>query len=98
MTQKNVDSSLSDMPEPSLFQLLALSLANAALIGLGSCADPTKTVPEGGIDLTMAKQNIDLLEMLEQKTTGNLSGEERQLLQGLLFDLRVKFVEANKLK
>jgi hypothetical protein len=96
-----MDTAMDDTPAPegdsTLFQLLALSLANAALIGLGRCTDPTQGIPTGSIKLEMAKQNIDLLEMLESKTAGNLNPEERQLLQGLLFDLRLKYVDAGKL-
>lgn len=51
---------------------------------------------EGGIpvDLDLARQNIDLLEMLQQKTRGNLSAEESGLLEQLLFQVRMKFVES----
>jgi hypothetical protein len=47
-------------------------------------------------DLPMAKHTIDILAMLHQKTRGNLTPEEQQLLQGLLTDLRLRFVEARK--
>jgi hypothetical protein len=93
-----IPSEVLPSPESSLFQLLALSLANAALIGLGVCEDPTKPRLHESMDLPMAKQNIDLLEMLDNKTRGNLDPEERNLLQSLLFDLRLKYVEANKRK
>ena len=93
-----IDTSANNATNPSLFNLLALSLANAALIGLGTCEDPTRTVPAGSVNLGMVKQNIDLLEMLENKTKGNLDEEERQLLQGLLFDLRLQYVEASRRK
>jgi hypothetical protein len=65
-------------------------------VGLGLVADPALAAVSGAIDLAMAKQNIDLLEMLDAKTKGNLTAEERQLLHGLLFDLRLKFVEASR--
>ncbi|NDD90996.1 DUF1844 domain-containing protein [bacterium] len=45
-------------------------------------------------DLLMAKQNIDLLELMQEKTRGNLSLEESKLLEQLLFEARMKFVEA----
>ncbi len=81
--------------EHSLFDLLVLSLGNAALIALG-------LVPELGTDvknkdLESAQHNIELLEMLKQKTTGNLSSSESDLLSGLIYDLQLKFVEAKKL-
>lgn len=53
--------------------------------------------PETGqvqVDLVIAKHSIDMLSMLEKKTTGNLSPNEAGLLGSLLYDLRLKFVEA----
>ena len=44
----------------------------------------------------MAKHAIDLLTVLEEKTKGNLSSEEDQILESLLFDLRLRYVEALK--
>lgn len=82
----------------SLFQLLTLSLGNAALIALGFINEPgeTSTAEGAPVRLEDARHNIDLLEMLEKKTNGNLTESERQLLQSLLFDLRMKFVEASR--
>ncbi len=60
-----------------------LSIASAAYMGL-----------EENIDL--AKQNIDLLELMQEKTKGNLSSEEVQLLAHLLFELRLQYVEKAK--
>jgi hypothetical protein len=94
--EKGLDNQAELLADPSLFQLLALSLGNAALVGLGLVTDPALSAASGSVDLQMAKQNIDLLEMLEAKTKGNLAADERQLLHGLLFDLRLKFVEASK--
>jgi hypothetical protein len=47
-------------------------------------------------DLEMAKHNIDLLEMMQEKTKGNLSSDETQLLTHLLFQLRMSYVQAEK--
>lgn len=47
-------------------------------------------------DLEMARHNIDLLELLQQKTLGNLSADETQLLNHLLFQLRMGYVQAEK--
>ena len=47
-------------------------------------------------ELLIAKQNIDLLEMMEEKTKNNLTAEENQLLHHLLFQLRMGFVQAEK--
>ena len=48
----------------------------------------------GKPDLLLARQNIDLLELMQEKTRGNLSIEESKLLAQLLFEARMKFVEA----
>ena len=50
------------------------------------------------IDLEMAKHNIGLLELMQEKTKGNLTPDEAQLLQHLLFQLRMSFVQAEKQK
>ncbi len=73
-----------------------LSISSAAFIGLGM-------VPplQGGslqIDLAMAQQNIDLLELMEEKTRGNRTPEEDQLVGRLLVELRMKFIEKSKNK
>ena len=81
-------------PEHTLFDLLILSLGNAALIALGLVSEPgTKLIHK---DLESAGYNIELLEMLKQKTKGNLSPSESDLLTGLIYDLQLKFVEAKK--
>lgn len=48
----------------------------------------------GRSDLLLARQNIDLLELMLEKTRGNLSEQEATLLEKLLFEARLKFVEA----
>jgi hypothetical protein len=50
---------------------------------------------EGQIDLEVARQNIDLLELMEKKTEGNRTPDEDRLLSELLFQLRMKFVEVS---
>ena len=51
---------------------------------------------ESPADLSLARQNIDLLEMMEEKTRGNLTGEESNLLTHLLFQLRMSYIQAEK--
>jgi hypothetical protein len=55
-----------------------------------------QSMTEGARDLEIAKHNIDLLELLHEKTKGNRSSEEDQLLNHLLFQLRMSFVNAEK--
>jgi hypothetical protein len=82
---------------PSIdFATFVLSLSHSALVHLGDAADPAgaKSPP----DLEMARQTIDLLTLLEEKTHGNLTGEEERMLSGALYDLRLRFVEVSKAK
>ena len=78
----------------SLFGLLALSLGNAALVGLGIVPEPGNH--KSTVNLEHVSYNIEMLSMLEEKTKGNLTIEEVHLLEGLLYDLRMKFVEARR--
>lgn len=82
-----------ELPPPSLAMLLS-DLAMQALLGLGDIPHPATGKPEPNLD--EAKFHIDLLEILEQKTKGNLDPEEQRLFDGLLYDLRMRYVEANK--
>ncbi|MGY3805347.1 DUF1844 domain-containing protein [Pigmentibacter ruber] len=82
------------MREHSLFDLLVLSLGNAALVGLGIVPEPGTNTNKK--DLESAKYNIELLETLQKKTKGNLSQAEDEMLASLLYDLRLKYVEAKK--
>ena len=87
---------MSDNPREALgpidFSTHVLSLASSAMISLGQMP-----APEGEkltIDLEAAKYLIDVLGMLEEKTKGNLDESETKLLQSLLYDLRVAYVDA----
>jgi len=70
------------------------SLALSALVHLGEIPDPAA----GGLspNLALARQTIDLLEVLSVKTKGNLDEDEGKLLSTLLSDLRIKYLQANK--
>ena len=79
---------------PADFSTFILSLGSSALIHLGDVEPP------GGEgkrrDLPMAKHTIDLLSLLREKTRSNLTPEEDKLLESLLYDLRLRYVEAVK--
>ena len=77
------------LPEVT-FSAFVISLASAALVGLGEVADPA--TGQVSRDLLLARHNIDVLEMLRQKTEGSLNAKERALLDQLLCDLHLKFV------
>ena len=83
------------MSEPSLtFTAFVLSLASTAAVHFGDLPDPNsgERAPE---NLAGAAQMIEILALLDQKTRGNLSAEERALLEQLLYELRMRFVEAS---
>ena len=80
--------------EHSLFDLLALSLGNATLIALGLVSESGSQDLQKNVEA--ARFNIELLEMLKEKTKGNLLPAELDLLSELLYDLQLKYVEATK--
>ena len=74
------------------FTAFVISLATTAAIHLGDIPDPQTGQPYE-TNLDGAKQMIDILMLLEQKTRGNLTAEERQVLEQVLYELRLRFVE-----
>ena len=84
----------SHSPESIDFAGFILSLGTSALIHLGEEADPISG--KQGVRLERAREVIDLLALLEEKTRGNLTGDEADLTSRLLFTLRMKFVETEK--
>ncbi len=74
------------------FAAFVLSLAHTAAVHFGDVADPVSG-QTAAANLPAAQQMIDILALLEEKTRGNLSAEERQLLEQILYELRLRFVE-----
>lgn len=73
------------------FSTFVLSINSSALVQLGLIEDPaggskTKNLP-------LAKQTIDMLVMLEEKTKGNLTGDEESILKNILYELRMLYVK-----
>jgi len=83
--------------EPSLvidFVTLIMSFASASMICMGKIPDPaTGTVQK---NLSIAKQNIDIISLLMEKTKGNLTQEEDRIIEQILYELRMHYVEAAK--
>ena len=73
------------------FPTFVVSLNASALLHLGAIEDPTSG--QKAKNLPMAKQTIDILSMLEEKTAGNLTNEEMNLLKNILYDLRIIYVK-----
>jgi Domain of unknown function (DUF1844) len=87
--------SQSSDPLPRIdFATFVLSLSHSALMHLGEAPDPETGAIEK--NLPLARQTIDLVTMLEEKTKGNLTGDEERLIGQILFDLRMRYVEMSK--
>lgn len=73
------------------FSMLVMSIASSAAMALGLTPDPQtgKTEP----DKNMARFNIDLLVILKEKTNGQLTADESRLLEHLISDLQLKFIQ-----
>lgn len=72
------------------FSTFILSLASSALVQLGEVANPE--TGKTNQDLLMAKHTIDILTLLQEKTKNNLDADESRLMDGLLYELRMKYV------
>ena len=73
--------------------VLSLSASAAIHLGLAPASEGGEPAPA---NLALAQQTIDILEMLEQKTRGNLASEEQRLLEDVLHDLHLRFVKARE--
>lgn len=78
------------------FSTFCLSLGTSALYHLGIVGDPETGARPTQPNLPVARQTIDTLEMLRDKTRGNLDDEEASMLDGLLYELHMRYVEAGK--
>lgn len=79
---------------PIDFHTFILSLGSSALFHMGELDGPDGQPEE--LDLPLAKHTIDVIAMLEEKTKGNLSAPEANLVESLLYDLRLRYVEKTK--
>jgi len=86
-------TSSETLPEIN-FSTFVIGLSTQALMHLGEIANPVSGDVE--IDVPTAKQMIDILGLLKDKTRGNLNASEDRLMEDILFDLRMKYVEAVK--
>ena len=76
------------------FSTFILSLSTSALVHLGELPDPLTNTKE--VNLQLAKQTISIIEMLKEKTKGNLAKEEENLLDNVLYDVRLKFIKSSQ--
>ena len=84
----------TDDAHPTDFASFLLSLASSALVHLGELDHPDHATTRE--NLALAKQSLDILAMLHDKTRGNLTAEETRLLEQLLYELRMKYVAARR--
>ncbi len=91
--QASFDSSepIPQMP-PLTFSSFVFSLGTSSLMLMGETLDPEQ--PPSPVNLPQAKEIIDILSMLEEKTKGNLSTEEASIIGDMLYTLRMKYVSA----
>jgi hypothetical protein len=87
------ESEEAPLPEIN-FSTFIFSLNTSALLHLGEIPDPASGKEQK--DLAMAKQTIDLIAMLEEKTRGNLTSEEENLIKHVLYELRLRYVQKSK--
>ena len=97
MTEGHGESSPALPPDnlPAVdFTTFVVSLSHSALLHLGDAPHPSEE--KSDVDLPMARQTIDLLALIQEKTHGNLTGAEEQVLTQALYDLRVRYVEVSQ--
>ena len=92
--EKEPESQPEEPEEAMNFSSLLLFLATTGMVHLGEIPEPT--TGHRSENLEGARQMIDLLTILMEKTEGNLSAEEARLLENLLYELRMKFMDKSK--
>jgi len=89
---ENVSPETEEVPLPEMnFASFIFSLSTTAMYHFGDFPDPA--TKEAKRNLPAAKQTIDILSVLKAKTQGNLDENEKQLLEGILYELRMRFVK-----
>jgi len=84
------EADLADARDPTSFVSFLMSIASNAASALGMMEHPVTHQRE--VDVELGKHWIDVLGMLQKKTTGNLTPQEKRMLEGLLADLRMQYV------
>ncbi len=95
--EREDDEGLEPLPggegEPPIdFVTFILSLSTTCMIQLGELDASQLEAPRGVVDLAGARHTIEILEMLERTTRGNLSGEEERVLSHVIGDLRARYL------
>ncbi len=87
---RNIQDENFDYP-PITFSNFVLSLSTSAFLHFGDFPDPISGKAQK--DLQAAKQTIDMLDMINEKTKGNLDDQEKNLIQGVLYELKMRYVK-----
>lgn len=85
---------MADRELPVSFSSFIISMAGSAMVQLGEAPDPASGRKEPNLQL--ARNTIDLLGVLKEKTAGNLDDEEARLLESVLYECRTKFIEKSQ--
>ncbi|MCU0237898.1 MAG: DUF1844 domain-containing protein [Pyrinomonadaceae bacterium] len=92
---ESIEDELLDAENPASFVNFLSTLASQAFASLGAMPHPV--TGQRSLDLETAKYWIEVLAMIKQKTDGNLLNKEAELLNGILSDLKMNFVQINKM-
>ena len=91
-TEPHAQAPPADQPSPPVsFSSFVFSLGTSALMLMGEQLDPQQ--PKPPMNLSQAKEIIDILSLLEEKTRGNLASDEQAVLRDMLYALRLKYVD-----
>jgi hypothetical protein len=94
MNERGGAKKIHSVPLPEVsFTTFIFSLNTSALVHLGEI--PEFSTGETKIDLILAKYTIDTLAMLQKKTAGNLTEDEKDFLGHILYDLRMRYIKRN---
>lgn len=92
--EKTKEEKEDSAPLPEInFATFILSMSGSAMFHIGDIPNPETGKTEK--NLPLAKQSIDILEMLKEKTKGNLTSDEEKLVDNVLYDLRLRYVKAS---
>ena len=89
------ESPSSELPEAD-FQILVSTFATQGMVSLGQIANPATN--RKGVDLAQAKFAIDLLQVLQEKSDGNLTDEEKTFLDQCLYQMRMLYIDKSAKK
>lgn len=94
--RSQASSSSENAASPLSFSSFIFSLGTSSLMLMGEQLDPSQ--PKTQVNLPQAKEIIDILSILEEKTRGNLTSEEEGVMKELLYALRIKYVDLTSSK